>query len=55
MNKDRRPQKQKPRNPTAYLMQTRDGRRIFGEKTESAGRGRGSYTRKTKHKNQEEE
>jgi len=55
MSKNRRPQKQKPRNPVAYLMQTRDGRRLFGEKTERAGRGRGSYTRKIKHRNQEED
>ena len=53
--KDRRQQKQKPWNPIAWMMQTNDGRRLFGEKTETSGRGRGSYTRKKKHKNQDED
>ena len=54
-SKIRIPQKPKPRNPVARLMQTRDGRRIFGEKVEESGRGRGSYTRKVKHKNSDED
>ena len=53
--KFRTPQKPKPRNPIARLMQTRDGRHLFGEKIEEAGRGRGSYSRKVKHKNQNED
>ena len=43
----------KKRNPIAQMMQTNDGRRLFGERTERAEKGRGSYSRRIKHKNKE--
>jgi len=40
-------------NPIAKMMQTTDGRRLFGEQIIPAKKGRGSYKRKNKHKFQD--
>lgn len=37
-------------NPIAKMMQTTDGRRIFGAQVIPAKKGRGSYKRKKKYK-----
>ena len=37
-------------NPIAKMMQTPNGRRLFGEKTIPARKGKGSYKRKRKYR-----